>query len=291
MLDLKLPELYVFDKGKTKQLSSFSQVLGQTKLSEIERFQFESNGDLLDGFVIKPIDYQEDKSYPALLEIHGGPKTVFGTILHHEMQYLASQGYFVFYTNPHGSDGHGIEFSDIRGKYGSIDYQDLMLFTDLVLEKYPQIDCQRLGCLGGSYGGFMVNWIIGHTDRFAAANSQRSISNWLSFYGVSDIGFFFTEDQTASDPWNNPEKAWEHSPLKYANKVTTPTLFIHADYDLRCPLEQGIQMYAALMKHKVDSKLTIFKDENHELSRSGKPQARVKRLSEISKWFAKYLQA
>ncbi len=290
MENLQLSELYCLENGIPKQLTNYSAVLNDTTLCPIEKFEFESNGSTLDGFVIKPANYEEGKTYPALLEIHGGPKTAYGAILHHEMQLLANLGYFVFYTNPHGSDGYGVEFSDIRGKYGTIDYDDLMHFTDLVLEKYPSIDDKRIGCLGGSYGGFMVNWIIGHTDRFAAANSQRSISNWLSFYGVSDIGFYFAEDQTASNPWDNPEKSWEQSPLKYAHQAKTPTLFIHADHDFRCPLEQGIQMYAALKKHDVDSKLTIFKNETHELSRSGKPQARIKRLSEIINWFDTYLK-
>ncbi len=290
MENLQLSELYCLELGVPKQLTAYSDVLSSVQLCPIEKFEFESNGATLDGFVIKPANYKGGKKYPALLEIHGGPKTSYGMILHHEMQLLANLGYFVFFTNPHGSDGYGVDFSDIRGQYGTIDYQDLMHFTDLVLAKYPDIDAQKLGCLGGSYGGFMVNWIIGHTDRFAAANSQRSISNWLSFYGVSDIGFYFTEDQTASDPWTNPEKSWEHSPLKYANRAKTPTLFIHADHDYRCPLEQGIQMYAALKKHEIPAKLTIFKNETHELSRSGKPQARIKRLVEIVNWFDTYLK-
>lgn len=289
MFDLNLPELYSYQNKEITQITEFSRVLSNTELARIEMFQYESNGDLLDGFVIKPQNFQAGKKYPALLEIHGGPKTTYGTILHHELQFLAAQGYFVFYTNPHGSDGYGVEFSDIRGKYGTIDFRDLMNFTDLVLEKYPQIDSDRLGVLGGSYGGFMVNWIISHSDRFKAANSQRSISNWLSFYGVSDIGYFFAQDQTSANPWDNPQDSWQQSPLKYADKITTPTLFIHADHDLRCPLEQGIQMYSALQVNQIDTKLVIFKNENHELSRSGKPQARIKRLAEIKNWFDKYL--
>ncbi|HHU52827.1 MAG TPA: S9 family peptidase [Clostridiaceae bacterium] len=298
MFDLNLPELYVLPLNNNnhcgndifRQLTHFSDQLADTELLPIEKFQFESNKALLDGFVIKPSDFDQNKLYPALLAIHGGPKTVYGTVLHHEMQYLAAQGYFVFFTNPHGSDGYGDFFSDIRGQYGTIDYQDLMKFTDLVLENYPQIDNSRLGCIGGSYGGFMVNWIIGHTGRFAAANSQRSISNWTSFYGVSDIGYYFTQDQTAANPWQNPEDAWNQSPLKYADQATTPTLFIHAEQDYRCPLEQGIQMYSALQIHDVDTKLVVFKNETHELSRSGKPQARIKRLAEIINWFNKYLK-
>lgn len=255
-----------------------------------ESFEFISNGDTLTGFVIKPVDFDENKKYPALLSIHGGPKTVFSDIFHHEHQVYANNGYFVIYTNPHGSSSFGVKFSDIRGKYGSIDYEDLMNFTNEAIKRYPQIDEDNMGVLGGSYGGFMTNWIIGHTDRFKAANSQRSISNWTSFYGVSDIGYYFAKDQTDSTPWENFDRCWNLSPLKYALNAKTPTLFIHADCDFRCPLEQGIQMYTALKHNKVDTELYIFKDENHELSRSGKPKARIKRMSAILNWFNTYLK-
>ena len=158
-----------------------------------------------------------------------------------------------------------------------------------MVAKYEDVDADRLGILGGSYGGFMTNWVIGHTDRFKAANAQRSISNWTSFHGVSDIGFYFSSDQTGTTPWTDMDALWNQSPLKYAMNATTPTLFIHSDKDLRCPLDQGIQMYAALKENGVDSKLVIFKEENHDLSRSGRPKSRVKRLEEIVNWFERYL--
>ena len=165
-----------------------------------------------------------------------------------------------------------------------------MTFTDLAIEKYPQIDTEKMGVYGGSYGGFMTNWTIGHTDRFAAACSQRSISNWTSFYGVSDIGYYFAPDQTASDMWNDLDKMWDQSPIKYAPKVTTPTLFIHSDEDYRCPLDQGLQMYTKIKENGTDTKMYIFHGENHELSRSGKPKGRIKRLEAIKEWFDKYLK-
>ncbi|MDO4594969.1 MAG: S9 family peptidase [Tissierellia bacterium] len=278
-----LSKIYLNDK---KIVESKSTV----KPEKIKTFTFKSNGSELLGYVLFPKDYDQNKKYPALLSIHGGPKTVFSDIYHHEHQIYAKNGYFVFYTNPHGSSSHGVKYSDIRGKYGNIDYEDLMNFTDCVLDKYPQIDKDRLGVLGGSYGGFMTNWIIGHTDRFKAANSQRSISNWTSFYGVSDIGFYFASDQTDSNMWDNLEKMWNQSPIKYAKNVKTPTLFIHSDCDYRCPLEQGLQMYSAIKLNNVETKMYIFKDENHELSRSGKPKARIKRITEILKWFDEHLK-
>ena len=187
--------------------------------------------------------------------------------------------------------GGGNEFADIRGRYGKEDYSDLMKFTDEVLERYPRIDKARVGVTGGSYGGFMTNWIIGHTDRFAAAASQRSISNWVSMGYISDIGYYFADDQVGATPWNDVRLMWEQSPLKYADKVVTPTLFIHSDEDYRCPLAEGLQMFSALKYHKVDSRLCMFKGENHELSRSGKPLHRRRRLDEITNWFEKYLKA
>ena len=261
-----------------------------TEVLPIETFDFTSNGDELTGYVLLPKDFDENKKYPTILSVHGGPKTEFSDIFHHEHQMFASAGYMVIYTNPHGSSGRGVKFSDIRGRYGDIDYDDLMTFTDLAIEEYPQIDTEKMGVYGGSYGGFMTNWIIGHTDLFAAACSQRSISNWTSFYGVSDIGYYFAPDQTASDMWDNLDKMWDQSPIKYAPKVTTPTLFIHSDEDYRCPLEQGLQMYTRIKENGTDTKMYIFHGENHELSRSGKPKGRIKRLEAIKEWFDKYLK-
>jgi len=174
---------------------------------------------------------------------------------------------------------------DICGKYGTVDYDDLMAFCDTALEAYPEMDKANFFETGGSYGGFMTNWIIGHTDRFRACASQRSISNWTSFCGVSDIGYDFGEDQNAADIWTNHDKLWWHSPLKYADMVKTPTLFIHSFEDYRCPIDQGYQMYSALVRNGAEARLVCFKGENHELSRSGKPKHRLKRLSEITEWF------
>ena len=205
------------------------------------------------------------------------------------MQVWANMGYFVIFTNPHGSDGYGNKFADIRGKYGTIDYEDLMNFTDYVLEKYP-IDKTKVGVTGGSYGGYMTNWIIGHTDKFKCAASQRSISNWISKFGTTDIGYYFNADQNQATPWINHDKLWWHSPLKYADKAKTSTLFIHSEEDYRCWLAEGLQMFTALKYHGVEARLCMFRGENHELSRSGKPKHRIRRLTEITNWFEKYLK-
>ena len=290
-------DIYYLEMGANHlaELKSQSkgEVLIENKIKDvhpIEEFTFDSNGEKLRGYILFPKDFDRDKKYPTILSVHGGPKTEFSDIFHHEHQMLASNGYIVIYTNPHGSSGRGVKFSDIRGRYGEIDYEDLMTFVDKAIEKYPQINPNKMAIYGGSYGGFMTNWTIGHTNRFKAAVSQRSISNWTSFYGVSDIGYYFAPDQTGANPWDNMEKMWDESPIKYANKANTPTLFIHADCDYRCPLEQGLQMFNKLKLNGVDTRMVVFHGENHELSRSGKPKARIKRLIEIKDWFDKHLK-
>lgn len=289
---LKLLELYEYKDGQEIQITDFNEwVQKEKKLSKPERVEVETRpGHFIDGWVIKPVDYEEGKKYPAILDIHGGPKTVYGDVYFHEMQYWASEGYFVFFCNPVGSDGRGNEFADIRGKYGTIDYEDIMKFTDYVLENYKDIDPERVGVTGGSYGGFMTNWIIGHTDRFKAAVSQRSISNWFTEFGTTDIGYYFVPDQVGGTPWDNFEKYWDNSPLKYADKVKTPTLFLHSDEDFRCWLAEALQMFTALKYFGVESRLVICHGENHDLSRSGKPKHRIRRLKEITDWFNKYLK-
>ena len=240
------------------------------------------------GWVLYPEGYDAKKSYPAILDIHGGPKTVYGKFYYHEMQYWVNQGYIVFFSNPRGSDGKGNEFADIRGKYGTIDYDDLMAFTDLIVKRHPSIDQNKMFVTGGSYGGFMTNWIVGQTNRFKAAATQRSISNWLAFHGTSDIGFYFSGDQTAGHPNTDTTKLWDQSPIKYAQNVETPLLFIHSDLDYRCPIEQAMELYTILKQKGLETKFVWFKGETHELSRSGKPQARIKRLNEITQWFKQY---
>lgn len=290
-------DIYYLEMGANHlaelKVKSQENSLIENKIEEvlpIEEFTFLSNEDKLKGYVLLPKNFDENKKYPTILSVHGGPKTEFSDIFHHEHQMLASNGYIIIYTNPHGSSGRGVKYSDIRGFYGQVDYEDLMTFADEAAKRYPQIDADKMAIYGGSYGGFMTNWTIGHTNRFKAAVSQRSISNWTSFYGVSDIGYYFGSDQTGANPWENLEKMWDQSPIKYADKANTPTLFIHADCDYRCPLEQGIQMYNKLKLNGVDTKMVIFHGENHELSRSGKPKARIKRLTEIKEWFDKYLK-
>lgn len=289
-------EIYLVHNPKNLQRLTYfnSQNLSTVKplpLSITSRFDREA----VNGYVLLPPDFRQEAraSYPLILDIHGGPKTVYGSTYYHEMQVWANLGFVVCCTNPHGSDGRGNKFADIRGAYGQQDYDDLMDFLDAVLKTYPQIDSKRLGVTGGSYGGFMTNWIITHTKRFQAACTQRSISNWLSFYGTSDIGYLFATDQNKVKDFSleDQKTLWEHSPLHYINNAVTPTLIIHSDSDYRCPYEQGMQLHTALTALGVPNKLCVFHEENHELSRSGRIKAREQRLNLITHWFLQYLQA
>jgi len=293
MLDMKPGELYHLDinTGELTQITSYNEeFVKEHFISKPEYFTFTSDeGVELEGFVIKPYGYEEGKKYPAVFEIHGGPKVAFGAVFHHEMQCLASKGYFVFYTNPRGSDGRGEDFANITEKLGYDDYRDLMAVFDEVLKRYPDICEKRVGIAGGSYGGFMCNWMVGHTDRFAAAASQRSISNYLTKALTTDIGFNHNMSQLGTNPWKDFDTFWEHSPLKHAPNAVTPTLFIQSDEDYRCWMSDAIQMYTALKLNNVDTKVALFKGENHELSRSGKPKNRESRLMEIISWFDKYM--
>lgn len=285
----KLQEIYKLS-NTLEQCTRFNDAfLEDTYVAIPQHIPYENDGQILDGWVLLPENYDENKTYPAILDIHGGPKTIYSDVFYHEMQAWVNDGYIVFFTNPRGGDAYDDAFADIRGKYGSIDYEDIMAFTDLVLERYA-VDPNRMGVTGGSYGGFMTNWIVSHTDRFKAAATQRSISNWVSFYGTSDIGSYFGTDQTASDIYENIEAMWSQSPLKYAKDIKTPLLFIHSDEDYRCPIEQAMQLFTAVKMNGIETRFIWIKGENHDLSRSGKPKARVKRLEEITQWMNRHLK-
>lgn len=286
-------QLYQLEKdGQVKQLSHFNEFLKDRYLAEPKQIDYKDhNGDWRYGWVLYPLNYQEGNKYPAILEVHGGPRATYGDGFFHEMQMLASAGYFVFFTNIIGSEGWGDEYGDVRGKYGTVDYDDLMLFTDEVLKQVPEINEEKLGLAGGSYGGFMTNWVIGHTHRFSAAVSMRSIASWTAMY-ISDIGPEFVNDQMSTDNLHSDDidKLWFHSPLRYVNNVTTPTLFLHSDHDFRCPIPDAYQMFQALKLRNVPTKLVVFQGSNHDLSRKGAPNRRIKRLEETLNWFDKYLK-
>lgn len=287
-------ELFKYDitTGKRQQLTHFNDAwLEDVTLVDAEPIVYRSHDDTYDvhGWLMKPINYEAGQQYPLIVEIHGGPHAMYGNSFFHELQLLAAQGYGVLYTNPRGSHGYSQQFVDAcRGDYGGGDYEDIMTAVDYVLANESWINEQQLGVTGGSYGGFMTNWIVGHTNRFKAAVTQRSISNWISFYGVSDIGYYFTEWQIGANMLDI-DKLWHHSPLKYANNIETPLLILHSEKDFRCPIEQAEQLYITLKAQRKETAFVRFPNSSHGLSRDGIPSLREARLIEIIEWFARYL--
>lgn len=288
----RLPEVYTVENGTLcKKTHLNDHILEEYKISEPEYIESKGSSKWeIQGYVYKPVDYEVGKKYPAVLVIHGGPRLTYGPYFMHEMQVFASAGYFVFFCNPRGSEGRGNAFADIRKQFGDIDYIDFMEFTDTVLEKYTDIDKTKLAVEGGSYGGFMTNWIIGHTNRFAVACAQRSIANWSGMEGTTDIGYYFCKGQTGASHMENHELQWKQSPLAYADKCVTPTLFLHGEKDYRCYMQEAFQMFSALKIHGCPTKLCLFEGENHELSRSGRPKQKLQRLVEMLDWFSVYIK-
>jgi dipeptidyl aminopeptidase/acylaminoacyl peptidase len=289
----RLQEIYLYKGKEAACLTSLNgENLRDRAISEPIPFAVPSSDGMgVDAWLIPPIGLDPAAKAPLILWIHGGPRTALSPVFFHEFQMLAGKGYAVLVSNPRGSSGRGNAYADIRGKYGTIDYDDLMAVVDEALERFPFLDRERLAVAGGSYGGFMTNWIIGHTDRFHAAVSERSISNWVQKFCSTDIGYYFNHDQIGETPWSDGgEKLWWHSPLRYADRAKTPTLFIHSEQDYRCTLAEGIQMFTALRYHGVETRLVMFREENHELSRSGKPKHRIRRLEEIVGWYERHLR-
>ena len=275
-----------------KQITHFNDTyLEAHAISDPEFHAFTgSEGFEIHGWCMKPVGYEVGKKYPAVLHIHGGPACAFGEVYHHEMQLWANKGYFVFFCNPIGSDGRGAAFMDINGKWGTIDYQSIMEFTDEMLAKYPDIDENKVAVCGGSYGGYMTNWVIGHTDRFAAAVSQRSLSHIIGYEFSSDIGLMCTYPEHRATTETDAAELWNQSPLKFAPNCTTPTLFIQSDEDYRCYMTDAIAMFTSLKAHGCDAKMCLFHGENHDLSRTGKPENRISRMQEILNWLDTYLK-
>ena len=248
-----------------------------------------SGGTKVQGWLMKPVGMKEGRRYPVALEIHGGPHAAYGYVFHHEFQLLAARGYGVVFCNPRGSVGHGQEYvAAIRHDWGGVDYQDIMSAADYAAAQ-AWVDPERMGVLGGSYGGYMTNWIVTQTNRFKAAATMRSTCNRLSQFGASDAAFMNGDFEFDGDPWDNPQAYLDVSPLMYVRKVETPIMIIHSEEDLRCPMEQAEEWFTALKKTGKTVVFVRFPGENHELSRSGKPKHRIERLEFILAWLDKYL--
>ena len=245
-----------------------------------------ADGWAIEGWILKPRGFDPARSWPLVLEIHGGPHGAYGHSFFHEFQVLAGRGYAVLYTNPRGSHCYGDTF--VRacvGDWGGKDHDDLMAGVDHALG-LGWVDPERLYVTGGSYGGFMTNWIVGHTDRFKAAVTQRSISNNVSAFGTSDIGWhFWGHEMGDATPWRDGQRFIERSPLAYVTNVTTPLLILHAEKDLRCPIEQAEQLFTALKVLGKEAVFVRYQDDTHELTRGGKPKNRIDHARRIADWF------
>ena len=257
-------------------------------LVEPEEFRFRSfDGTETQAWLMKPADWREDRKYPMVLGIHGGPHGMYGYSFNSTFQVLAARGYAVLYLNPRGSNGYGQRFSDgTINEWGGGDYRDLMLGVDEALRRFSWIDQSRLGVTGGSYGGFMTNWIITQTSRFKAAVSVASLSNLISFYSTS-LYQDLIHAEFGGFPWDNFELLWQWSPLRYVRQAQTPTLFIHGEQDNDVHITQAEEMYMGLRRRGVDTILVRYPREGHGLR---EPKHRVDALERTLAWFDKYLK-
>ena len=229
------------------------------------------------------------KTFPAVLEIHGGPHGQYGVGFFHEFQMLANEGYVVVYSNPRGSKGYGRDHcAAIKGDWGNKDWIDIQAVIEFMKE-HPNIDAKRMGVMGGSYGGYMTNWVIGHCNDFAGAITDRCVSNLVSMAGNSDF-IDKPDEYFPGNFWDRPEARWEQSPIKYFGNAKTPTLIIHSEGDLRCNVEQSDQVFAALKLRNVPCRYVRYpRSTSHGMSRGGPMDLRLHRLNEIREWWAKHL--
>jgi len=286
----ELTELYRGDERLTSVGGTFRR---GRELVEPEAFTATSpDGTEVDAWIMRPVGFEAGKRYPVLLDIHGGPFTQYGNHFFDEFQVYVAAGYVVVYSNPRGASGSTEEWGRaIRGRegWGSVDYEDLMAVTDEALRRFDFCDPDRLGVLGGSYGGYMTSWIVGHTNRFRAAVSERAVNHLVSFHGSSDQGFTF-KGYFGSFVWEDLETYLRLSPATYAEAMTTPLLILHSEDDLRCPIEQAEQLFTTLRLLKRDVEFVRFPHgEGHELSRSGSPVHRAQRFEIILDWFSRKL--
>lgn len=270
------------------------EILGEVEIAQPQHFNFTaddgpgSEGVVIDAWLVPPVG--NNARAPVILFHGGGPAGMRSSAMTFEFQTLAAAGYAVIYCNARGCQGYGQKFcTDILGDWGGKDYTDNMQCLDTALQRFDFLDATRLGIAGGSYGGYHVNWAIGHTQRFRAAVSDRSVMNRLSTFGTSDIGPQREFEYGDAPPWETTDRYLQQSPLTYIGAAKTPTLVVHSEQDLRCPIEQGEQLYMALLRLGVPTEFVRFANESHELSRSGKPWHRVFRLDRYLDWFARYL--
>jgi dipeptidyl aminopeptidase/acylaminoacyl peptidase len=279
------------DGAQERRLTSFNDALNaQIAWSDAERFTYPSVGGLeIEGWLMKPYGWQPGRKYPLALYIHGGPHSAYGENWFDEFQNLAGAGMFVLFTNPRGSSGYGADFTySTRGRWGAEDYEDLMRAVDLVSRR-PDVDTTRLGVTGGSYGGFMTAWITTRTNRFRAAQADRMISDWASWYGSSDAQGL-TDFEFYGKPWDNWALYDSISPIRHVERVRTPTLIVQSEEDHRTPMANAELWFMALKKQGVPVELVRYPRSTHDLSRTGEPWLLVDRLGRLRQWFSHWLK-
>jgi len=277
---------------KRRAITAFNRpLLDELTLSEPEPQSIESaDGTRVPLWVMKPPGFRRGEKYPAILTIHGGPHTQYGETFFHEFQAFAAAGYVVVFSNPRGSKGYGEEYcAAIRGNWGDADWQDIQAVIEF-MKQQPYVDANRMGVCGGSYGGYMTNWVISHTTDFAAAVTDRCVANLVSMVGSSDLPLVPGEYWDGNS-WDNTENLWHQSPLQYFGNVETPTLVIHSEGDLRCNVEQSEQVFTALKLRGVPARLVRYPaSTSHGMSRNGPPDLRLHRLGQYLEWWHRYLQ-
>jgi dipeptidyl aminopeptidase/acylaminoacyl peptidase len=278
--------------GAERRLTDANPWLRDRALAVPEHHEFVGEDGLpVEGWLLKPPDFDGSRSYPLVLEVHGGPHAQYGWTFFHEFQVLAGMGLLVLFVNPRGSDGYGESFKRaVVRDWGGADYRDMMSALDQLVERTGFVDESRLGVAGGSYGGYMANWMIGQSDRFAAAVAMRSISNLISDYAQHDIVPWAAEE-LGPPPWETLDELWRRSPIRYVDRMHTPLLLLHSEVDLRCPISQAEELFGALRLLRREVEMVRFPGESHDLSRSGRPDRRVERLNRIAGWFERHLLA
>jgi acylaminoacyl-peptidase len=302
-------DLYLHDSagGRDTRLTELNASLfHEVELAAQDEFTFKgADGWDIHGWIMHPhpgpppragegMDHRQGEGKgerpPAILEIHGGPMAMYSWSFFFEFQLLAAHGYAVVFTNPRGSTGYGRAFSAaVNGDWGGKDYQDVMAGIDAAVAN-GWVDPDRLGVAGGSYGGFMTNWTIGHTDRFKAAVTMRCVSNLASIFGTGDLDWILTIDTMDAVPWKDLDRLMERSPITYVERMTTPLLILHGEKDLRCPISEGEQLFTALKLLGREVRMVRFEGQSHDLSRNGHPRSRVIRLRHIVSWFISHIR-
>ena len=275
--------------GEARRLTAVNEsLLEQRAIAAVEEITYDSfDTRKIQGWILKPPGFDPAQKYPLILDIHGGPHAMYGVEFNQQQQILAARGFVVLYTNPRGSTGYGEDFGNIiHTRYPGDDYQDLMRGVDAVLVR-GYVDPKRLAVTGGSGGGLLTAWIIGHTDRFAAAVSQYPVTDWITEVGTADAGYYFGAVWMKSMPWENPDQYLKHSPVFFAANFKTPTMVITGEADLRTPMAQSEELYFALKARKVDAVLVRIPDEPHGI-RGEHPSHRIAKIEHVAGWIEKY---